>query len=442
MSFVTTFNYTIYDFFGNPTGTRPAKIVVDDYGNIVVFCKEYTLENINYFEQICSRYTVEDLKDYGLNVKHDKIYEQCAVMRDIVNNLDEATMIKIVECLPHLDNGTIRSTAVPVYMTGIREFNGYTATSIELSVRPMSVVNKDPQHPYDFYKKIKGYYVFDFDKYRTYDRTDIPVINPDLKTYNKLIFKKNSYLKMEDLTPGYIYKDGKGKEYLYLGSCAHGDYIDVIDEEVIKPGFRSIARVNTDKKPDLSEEYPYVFLTLTDKRKEELKKVKTFAEWLEPYMAKDMEKGEYKLSVRDFQNTNLKIAKTFKVTEEVEKLFDKKDLLCDIDVTVDKGMTPKDVTAIGVYFAYNKARSRFAVIDKVPIWKYTVTLAYPNKSNKKEKTLLTTYDKQEANKYVKDYVAANPNTILYKDYDWGDTTHNVIYVQDDLIAIDPNKPRR
>ena len=36
MSFVTTFNYTIYDFFGNPTGTRPAKIVVDDYSVISI----------------------------------------------------------------------------------------------------------------------------------------------------------------------------------------------------------------------------------------------------------------------------------------------------------------------------------------------------------------------------------------------------------------------
>ena len=445
MSNVQQFDLTFTDLFGAAYDKRPAFEAVDDDGNVVVFCPSHTIEKINAYEKEYGHLNDKELKEYGIKATALEFKTQCNAMRDIVNKLNTETMIKILECLPRLANKSIRSTTLPVYMTGMTTYQGEQGAwcrieSIELAVEPWVVpapLTNDPASIFAPSTKIKNTFMFDFCCTREYDKKDVPVINQD-RTFNKVEYKRNSYIPMEKLIRGHIYMDKKDREFLYLGTIAYGSAYDWAGYTYNGDPITSYD-VDEIKNVIYNPNIPYVFLSLNAKRKRELSNVTTFKEWIENEIKKTMSaKPKDDNMVYRYGLDYFKIAKSFKVTDDCGELFSLENLLCDIDITVGDKLTPKEVKAKGFETtAYTRARTIFSVIDKIPAIEYTI---YEDCLNwKKDRiTLLKTTDAKEAKKFMKEYLAKNPDRMPENEVIFGrDNTKIFVGMYDDLIAVDP-----
>lgn len=434
------------DVFGNTQTTKPARKATDGFGNTIIFCQSTALENIDAFEKDFASMSDEDLKDCGFKVSATEIKKQCDIMRNIVNNLDDNTITKIMECLPRYANGSIRSTIIPVYLTGITQYEGYDSgcyiSSVELSVKPAidySARNSNNIAEFLFApdKKVKNAFIFDFTNKRVYDKKDIPVINPD-GTYNQLTYKRNSYIPIDELIPGYIYKDAKDRKFLYLGVIEVKRSGGSVDLTQPNPSNSNVSWRGW--QPGTTKE-PYVFLALNDKRERELKASATFGEWLE----KDILKITSKRSSCDsltpvsfYEFEHLKIAKSFKVVEEVEQLFDWNALQCNIDVTACKDADLAALANTRYTSVTTQIRTRFRICDERAVWQYSVVEFSTNGSQYDQTTLLETLDKNEASKFIKDYLKANPTAEKAQGYQLRGKKKN-IWMYENIVAVAPHK---
>lgn len=442
---VHQFDLTFTDLFGVAYDKRPAFEAVDDNGNVVVFCPSHTIEKINAYEKEYGHLNDNELKEYGIKATALEFKTQCDAMRDIVNKLNTETMIKILECLPRLANKSIRSTTLPVYMTGMTTYQGEAGVwcrveSIELAVEPWVVpapLTDDPASIFAPSTKIKNTFMFDFCCTREYDKKDVPVINQD-RTFNQVEYKRNSYIPMEKLIRGHIYIDKKDREFLYLGTIVYGSVCDWV-------GYNChgdpITQYPVDEIEDRmsSPNIPYVFLSLNTKRKRELSNVATFQEWIENEIKKAMSaKPKDDHMAYTYGLGYFKIAKSFKVTDDCGELFSLENLLCNIDITIGDKLTPEEVKAKGFNtIAETRARTIFSVIDKIPTTEYTVYEDCLDR-NKDRITLLKTTDAKEAKKFIKEYLAKNPDRIPENEFVYArDSAKIFVGMYDDLIAVDP-----
>ena len=444
MSNVQSFNLTFTDLFNVAYATEPAFKAIDDDGNVVIFCPNHTMNRINEYEARYKNLNDKELKENGIKATALEFKKQCDAMRDIVNHLDAEMMIKILECLPRLANKSIRSTTLPVYMTGITEYEGEAGswcrvTSVELAVEPWVVpapLTNDPASIWAPSTKIKNTFMFDFCCTREYDKKDVPVINQD-RTFNQVEYKRNSYIPMDKLIRGHIYTDKKDREFLYLGVIRYASAQDFVGYAC---NGRPIIDYNVDTLEDdmCKPNRPYVFLSLNAKRKRELSNAATFQEWIENEIRKTMTaKPKDDNLVYPYWPSYFKLtAKSFKVTTDCGELFSLENLLCNIDITVGEKLTPDEVKERGFETtAHARARTIFDVIDKIPIMQYTVR---ENCLNWRRATvLLETTDAKEAKTFMKEYFTKHPdrasNTVIGKKDD-----DIFIFMEDEIIATDPN----
>lgn len=407
--------------------TYPATCITDDDGNSVIFCKDAVLNQITEFETCFTDCYDDDeeFKEY-FKVTREEFIDRCNKLREIVNSLDIETMYKIVECLPKYKNGSIRSTAIPVYMTGLTKYDGDYSwcriTSIELAIKPYTykVPVIDVKSVFGPNKKVEKLYIFGFSTDRQYDKADKPVINKDM-TYNKLTYKKNSYLPIDSLVPGTIYRDAKDKEYLYIGVCKlvsnYSKYFLRYDE------YRDDIDGDFDEYFDNHNELQYVFLTLTDKRKEELRKYSTFEEWVRTFTVKNITK-KTKTALVGYSGLGklLKVSSSFRVTEPVETAFDEDTMYFTIDETHGFDSVPEELIESVKKIANErlifdipyKVHIRFKVYKKQARWKYEVRLI-DYSSHDITKSIFTTFNKDEAKAFTKEYCKTHKNVFKYDD---------------------------
>lgn len=450
---IEKFDLQFVDFFTDKvTKTEPAYRVMDDNGNVLVICQNDILNSIDEFEKQFGSMTDAELKEGGIKGKAADIKAECAVMRKIINGLDDASMAKIIECLPKYKNGSIKSSASPVYMTGMTSYEGdygwCRVTSIELSAVPWTIpapLTKETIFAPN--AKVKGTFRLEFTKYeRQYDKTDVPVINKDL-TYNHVEYKRNSFIPMDELIRGHIYKDPKEREFLYLGVIKCATACDCVVSANGNHGCLKTERPTKNMTYHNDSKIPYVFLQLNDKRKNELTASATFGEWMEKTIANQMKKPNSYIKEKAiaymYESQNLKNASSFKVVEDCGKLFSQNNMLCDLDVTVGEDLTEKDVADRGFdSYAYTKARTLFSVIDEIAKIEYTV--GQYNRKTYKEKELLKTFDSKEASKFVKDYLKANPNVVKWTSAIGWDIDFKGTYVdtRQKIVSVKPNKNRK
>ena len=429
--------------------TEPAYRVMDGNGNVLVICQNEILNDIDEFEEEFGKMTDKELKESGIKGKAADIKAECDTMRKIINGLDDASMSKIIECLPKYKNGLIKSSASPVYMTGMTHYDGDDVwcriASIELSAVPWTIpapLTKETIFAPDI--KIKGVFKLAFTKYeRQYDKKDVPVINKDL-TYNHVEYKRNSYIRMDELIRGHIYMDPKEREFLYLGVIKCATACDCVVSANGNHGCLRTERPTKDLTFTDGSKMTYVFLQLNDKRKDELTASATFGEWMEKTIANQMKKIDSSFRdsaiVNTYGNQNLKNASSFKVVEDCGELFSQSDMLCDLDVTVGEDLTSGDVAERGFEsYAYTKARTLFSVIDEVARIEYTVK-RYDGKANKGT-DLFKTFDSKEASKFVKDYLKSDPKAVEYTFAIGWDFGFKGVYVNisQKIVSVKPGR---
>ena len=332
---IEKFDLKFHDFFGTPCGTRPAYRVTDDQDNQVIFCIDEILESIKDFESSMT----DDIITDCMNVKPAEFHNRIKDMRNFVANLSEENMIKITECLPHLKNGNIRSTTLPIYMTGMTEYEGEQGawcrvTSIEVAATPWVIqplLTADPRSIFAPSTKVNKVFSVDFCRSREYNKKDTPVVDKD-GNYNLIEYERNSYLKADTLVPGRIYMDAKDREFLFLGNMQFG-YQALKPDGTAKRGQR-----------DTNSSFYYTFLQLNDKRKREIETATSFEEWWRPYFQKAIDKHAKNTDwVPYYEGQLLKMAESFKVVAEAGVGFTPEQMKCRIEYIV-KGHDWDDTT--------------------------------------------------------------------------------------------------
>lgn len=324
------------DILGMPTKKVIVRKVEDDNGNKIYFDKGHVLSQIEDFtENISDNYSTDDeLKEYGINSTIKKFNEAMKKLNTYVSIIDDTALQNIIENAPRLKNGNIRSSKLPLYMTGLTLYEGERGawtrvTSVELSLIPVenyaSVTS--PATIFAPPTKTPNTFTIEFTTSdREFNKTDVPIVDKDFN-YTKVSYSRNSYIKAEDLVIGNIYKDAKDREFLYLGSIV-GSYCTDL--------WKSIGEDISDESMKNNEKpYSYVFFKLTDK----LKKTKTpgvsFKDFFAPILTKQLKKKNsyHPDEFEHLQFENLfKIAKSFKVAEDLGSFFSLDEMKGVIDV--------------------------------------------------------------------------------------------------------------
>ena len=288
-----------------------------------------------------------NLKELGINAKKEKYMEALVALNEVVEGLTEDKLKEILDHLPKTKAGMVKSGKTPLYTTGLSFYDGYRATSIELTVmQKISGYKENINGWFETPIREKGEYYIDFTSdEREYSKKDIPVINRDL-TFNSLEIKRHSYIKPEDLVIGKIYKDAKDRQFLYLGKIFFNDvYHGIIhdgSEQYMMSTYFDLD-INKDQDYELDPEdidienhlNTNVFYKITKKNKKELQACANFGEYMQKFLDDFYTKEIFLTSSFPF-----KCASSFKVCEEVETLFAPEDMICSVRSGFAKGKNP------------------------------------------------------------------------------------------------------
>lgn len=209
-------------------------------------------------------------------------------------------------------------------------------------------------------------------------------------------------LKMNELKPGYIYADVHGKEFLYLGVVRHGCDFDRMSVDGL------ITKANTDKIKPMG----YTFLELTPKRKADVLNYNKFGEWVEKVICNDKIKLSPSGLFDEYHLTGLKNSMSFKVFNEVGKMFDFTDLECQISNYADNPKTFTTTELIAARYTYCELRRKviFEVLNKQSAIRYMVTTTA---RGKRDTIVFTTTNAKEAKKIMKEYQQNHPEYNVY-----------------------------
>lgn len=383
--------------------------VVDDGKNKLLIPKQAIIDEIKAFNSWVE--TEDDVA--GMNCSIAELNKECDKMCQVINNMTEDDMCKIMDCLPRWKNGNIRSTTIPLYMTGITIYEkfdmGCRITSIELSVEPNTTpvpLTRDTLSIFAMPEKTPNVFNVVFTTDRQYDKTDKAIIGEDL-TFNKLEVKRNSYLKIEELVQGCVYADAKDKEYLYIGDLEHKGWISkrYTYENGITNHTEDEARVDN---------YPYAFLALTDKKKAELSKYKTFGEFMDKYLKKKNKQSEYNGCVYPIEQQYAKSSKSLKMVSMVDKLFEPEDMRFTLKYTHTSSnpMTEEQLIDIGYRNYTLECVTIVSVTDKKSKLLYTVHTGFELNGKYYSDILISTTNKELCNKKKAEYKKKHPDHII------------------------------
>lgn len=387
---ITDEEFQYLDILGMPTKKVIVRKIEDDNGNKIYFDKSHVLSQIeNFIEMISKNYSTDDeLKEYGINSTIKKFNGAMKMVNTYVSIIDDTALQNIIENAPRLKNGNIRSSKLPLYMTGLTLYEGESGawarvTSIELSLIPVEtyVPVTSPSTIFTPPTKTPNTFTIEFTTSdREFNKTDVPIVDKDFN-YTKVSYFRNSYIKAEDLVIGNIYKDVKDREFLYLGSivCSFcSDCYKCLGEDISDESMK-----NNEKS------YSYVFFKLNDK----IKKTKTpgvsFKDWFTPILTKQLKKKNtfHPDEFEYLQFGNLfKIAKSFKVAEDLGSFFtlDEMKGVIDVEVTDKLGNNYRAIVNIsGV-----GSKMMYSVYDY-------------NSHSTSRRSCYKSFNKNDANEYLK-----------------------------------------
>ena len=359
--------------------------VVTDGEVTLYFSPQLIAEDIKALKWYCQHYKDE----VRLNCNAQTLYNAFNEMSSVISSLDSNSLLKIIKCLPRWKNGNVRNAIMPLYITGVTEYNGDEGwariTSLELSLMPCT---KDDdidftKHCNFFTKrtKIKNSFEIRATLDRQYNKKDIAIIDKNGK-FNKLEISRKKYLKQEDLVPGHIYTDAKDKEFLYIGNIEYGNACRMLKgdtQEVYGTIHDSQGHMCIDSSHGRlsANSMPYVFLPLTEKNKNELCKAGSLEAYLKNFFEKQKAKylkqriSSYEDSaiIDDIKLPPFKIdIKSLKVVADKGELFSPQAMQCDIEITVPNKLLNKGVT-IEDYLAKTADPLPFLILEAKTIFR-------------------------------------------------------------------------
>lgn len=205
------------------------EIAIDKKRNIAIAYNEFlllfnkeTFFNPKSIAQIRQPY-LEGSKstiEYEQNITHEEALKRI----DLLENNIRATIDKIKDSslfdyLPLTKQSKFnRASNINVYRPNIKFTNNsdyFSQNEIVLQIVPYIVCLGD-SFTYDNTYIFDDLAILEINK-ATLSNVLTPPIIDDKGVFNKREWVKNSYIKMDDLVPGCIYKDAKGKLNLYIG---------------------------------------------------------------------------------------------------------------------------------------------------------------------------------------------------------------------------------
>ena len=277
----------------------------------IIFYKEATELLINKLRNEYARSSIDPKTNRleCMNVTLDAANKKLDILSDIISKIDEEQLDKMFDYLPIKKNGKIESKKIPIHIPGIEFYdigdgwiNKYQVALIlePKYARVARTIGYDiVKVPDEFELKL----VTD----ANFDKKIIHMIDDNFNFTKLEPTVRKSTIKPEDLVPGKIYLDKKEHEFLYIGAIEH---------DVNFPGFIS-------PMPTLEVSH-YAFLKLNNKRKKEIAKYPSMAEYLKNCVKN---KGWDEI----FNNLRGE-SKSFKVVEESETMFDLDSIFCEINV--------------------------------------------------------------------------------------------------------------
>ena len=350
------------EWYDKATGVNvKSKTKIAIHGDcVLMFHKTIILNEIKAFMHELDQFKSEnEYKESEYSGKLNDAKTNIRMMYELIGKMSDENLETIIDCLPRLKNGNIRNAVMPLYMSGITAYQGERGawarvTSIELSLTPREIPGFIRQD------KVKSCFEIEFTKFtRQYDKTDTPIIDKDWR-YNKVTFKRNSYLKQKTLIPGHVYKDAKDKEYLYIGVMSYGMGSKIKDALPLKANEYPIA-CDALSDADRLMKLDHVYLKLNDKRRKELSAYNCFGDWMSDHIRKYMGKSSDIGSTRYYDPSEFNISVSLKFVEDVGEMFAIDKLKCDIDVSVIKNITPQEIRAKGRTHDYVGHRSRIVI---------------------------------------------------------------------------------
>lgn len=251
---------------------------------------------------------------------------------DLMSTWTINDICKILDCLPKKSNGKVRSTAIPIIISGIRVIDagdGYAnVASVDLAVIP--TYGPDPDSSYTFAKKkIPNQYHIGINTKRVYNIDANPIITDDGKLH---VLSAEKPKAITTLVLGTIYKDIKGREFLYIGSGK----IDTAVLHYVKYYETKLSKCTYHEKNYENN----IYIQITKGIRDKLEKAISFEEFIVDYIdTKSKKILEHSMGV----NTNelFYTSKSIKFIEEVETRFEAKDIPNTYIIKVDVVEIPK-----------------------------------------------------------------------------------------------------
>ena len=277
-------------------------------------------------------YTIKENFRYGNVIKNLTKDNQAKIIVLLATwTIDD--ICKILDCLPKKANGKVRSTAIPILITGIKILEGAGEpyahlNSIDLAVMP--TYGPDPDSTATFAKKkIPNQFHIGINSERANNIDANPIIADDGKLH---VLSAEKPKAITTLVPGTIYKDIKGREFLYIGSGK----IDTGVLHYIKYYETKLSKCTYHEK-DYEDN---IYIQVTKGIKDKLEKATSFKEFIVDYIdTKSKKILEHSMGV----NTDelFYTSKSIKFIEEVETKFEAKDIPNTYNIKVDIVEIPK-----------------------------------------------------------------------------------------------------
>ena len=222
--------------------------------------------------------------------------------------LDATLVTKLYSFAPKAKNGVLVRQRVPIYKCEIGQYvssQGYASNvDVALVFRPIDIASSLESK--ELKAVVKTIYSITIDTTFPADSALSSIV--DTTGHMKEVVKEKAatYIAQKDLIPGCVYMDKKGREHLYLGVYAIEDHIKYLDT----------------KTPDRynSYDYPYTYLTLTPKIREELKASGTFENWIADKLIKHYNNHN------TYHYDKFRFSMSLKFVEQTEVMYQPKDI--------------------------------------------------------------------------------------------------------------------
>lgn len=298
------------------------KVTAHDSQNLLLIDTDLIAAKIDTFISFIN--TIGSLKDAGIKASPSMFIAEMKNLIAVAESMTEDKLLEVINNLPKTKGGSIRKKSFPFYMSNLTRYTGGEGWchigSIELTIQPADRIYDTP---------ISGMFVITFTYDRNYSKTDIPVLNKDL-TVNTIVEKKFTYIDTKDLVQGKVYKNNKGKEFLFVGDVSNTYEESGLDMD----GKKFHHKVGFDKFGNPKKIERNMFLALDNKTRKSIEKCKTFGEFLQQHFDKEFKIKEFPISpLYDYQS--------YKMVEEVETMFSVDDTTCVVTSGYAKGHFPK-----------------------------------------------------------------------------------------------------